>query len=123
MRYNHDIMRINERMTDAAALRELGSRIQRQRLDRNLTQQQLADQSEIARSTVARLEEGGGARLDVFLRVLRTLGLSDNLEALLPEPLPSPIEQLELQGRRRTRASGRRRQRDDKRATWEWGTP
>jgi len=117
-------MQIENSWTDATVLAELGRRLARLRLDRNLTQQQLADEAGVSRHTVLRLEDGHSVTLTALLRVLRAHGLLEGLEALVPEPLPSPIEQLERKGRQRRRASGshgRSGARDADR--WEWGTP
>jgi putative transcriptional regulator len=107
-------------MTDAVVLSEIGQRLERLRLERNITQAELARQAGISRRTLVRLEQGeelvGAAAL---LRVLRALGLLGQVEQLVPEALPSPIEQLRLQGRRRQRASGSKR--DDVAAPWTWG--
>jgi transcriptional regulator with XRE-family HTH domain len=57
-------------MSDEALLQELGQRIARLRLERNLTQAQLADQAG------EHLEAGAAAaQLSLFLRVLRQLDL------------------------------------------------
>jgi transcriptional regulator with XRE-family HTH domain len=102
-------MIINSQMTDEAILLELGARLARARIDLNLTQAELAEQSGVAKRTIERLESGEAAtQLSGFLRVCRTLGLLERFEILLPEPAPSPMAQLKLQGRRRQRASGRK---------------
>jgi putative transcriptional regulator len=112
-------MRITSLLTDAAVLAELGQRLERTRLERNITQQELAREAGITRGTVVRLEHGDSVGVAVLLRVLRAVDLLDRVDQLVPEPLPSPIEQLHLQGRRRQRASGGRR--DDVAAPWTWG--
>jgi putative transcriptional regulator len=108
-------------MTDAAVLTELGGRLERVRLERNITQSALAREAGISRRTLVRLEQGedqvGAATL---LRVLRALDLLENVDQLVPESLPSPIERLRSQGRRRQRASGARRDGEDA-APWTWG--
>ena len=63
-------------MSDEALLQELGQRIARLRLERNLTQAQLADQAGISKRTLEHLEAGAAAaQLSLFLRVLRQLDL------------------------------------------------
>ncbi|GAC1321346.1 MAG: hypothetical protein NVSMB25_14930 [Thermoleophilaceae bacterium] len=116
-------MRFANDLTDEATLRELGGRIARQRLDRNLTQQQLADEAGISRHTLLRLEDGQGVTLSALVRALRALELLDGLEALVPEPLPSPLEQLERERGQRQRASGTQADDDADHRAWEWGTP
>ncbi|MDP2712380.1 MAG: helix-turn-helix domain-containing protein [Solirubrobacteraceae bacterium] len=115
-------MQITNELVDDAVLAELGRRLTRLRLDRDLTQQQLADEAGVSRDTVLRLEGGRSVTLTALLRLLRALQLLEGIELLVPEPLPSPIEQLEREGARRRRASGSRPERDD-RAPWRWGTP
>ncbi len=112
-------MNITVRMTDQAILQELGERVARARIDRNLTQAALAEQSGVAKRTIERLESGESAtQLSGFLRVCRTLGLLDRFELLLPEPLPSPMAQLKQQGRKRQRASGLKAATATKKWTW-----
>jgi transcriptional regulator with XRE-family HTH domain len=119
-------MQITNGLTDDAALAELGSRLARARLARNLTQQQLADQAGVSVDTVRRLERRQSITLTALLRLLRALGQLDALDRLLPDELPSPIEQLERErGRRRRAAGSRGRRPQDKPAAepgdWKWG--
>jgi transcriptional regulator with XRE-family HTH domain len=61
---------------------------------RGLTQAQLADRSNIARATLARFEQGdGGISLDSLLRVLRALGILENLTKAL-DPYESDVGRL-----------------------------
>jgi len=106
--------------TDDAVLRELGSRLAQVRLDRNLTQAQLARQAGVSKRTVERMESGGVAtQLSGFIRACRVLDLLDRFEQLVPEPVPSPIAQLKLRGRRRRRASAKRTATPSP-AKWQW---
>ena len=99
-------MQITANLGDDAILRELGARIERARLERDLTQQQVADEAGVTRASVANLEAGASTRLVTVIRVLRVLGFVDALGQILPEADgPSPIELARLGGRRR-RASG-----------------
>src|SRR5258707_11603993 len=97
--------RTNE-ATDDVVLAELGGRLARIRLERNLTQAQLAEQAGVSKRTVERLEAGAVAtQLSGFIRVCRVLDVLDRLDALIAEPVPSPVAQLQLRGRQRQRAS------------------
>jgi len=92
--------------TDDTLLTELGARLAEARLEKNLTQAQLAMQAGISKRTVERLESGqAGTQLAAFIRVCRVLGLVERLETLIPESAPSPMTQLKLRGRKRQRAS------------------
>ena len=119
-------MQITNGLTDDAALAELGSRLARARLARNLTQRQLADQAGVSVDTVRRLERRQSITLTALLRLLRALGQLDVLDLLLGDELPSPIEQLERERGRRRRATGAHGQQPRAKPTaeprdWEWG--
>lgn len=93
-------------MTDQAVSAELGRRIEQFRLERNQTQQQIADEIGLSRISYRKLEAGEG-KLVNFIAVLRVFGLLDSLDKLLPETIFSPIEQLKMKGKVRKRASRR----------------
>jgi transcriptional regulator with XRE-family HTH domain len=113
-------MKITQQNTDAAVLTELGSRLARTRLERNLTQAELAKEAGVGKPTLERIEAGESARLVTLVRILRALGLLEGLDRLVPEPVPSPIEQLKLHGRRRQRATRARTPAREPRP-WRWG--
>jgi transcriptional regulator with XRE-family HTH domain len=114
-------MKMTKQATDEAFLSELGGRLARLRLDRNLTQAQLAAQAGVSKRTVERLESGSVAtQLSCFIRVCRVLDVVERFDALVPEPIPSPVEQLKLRGRKRQRASAKRRMKTSSKK-WQWG--
>lgn len=96
-------------MSDQAVLAEIGARLKRRRLDRNLTQQEVADRAGLTRVTVGEFERGSPASLLTLIRILRVLGGLEELETFLPDPGPSPLQLARLQGRQRQRASGRKK--------------
>lgn len=101
----------------------LSRRLEEIRLRRNITQSRLAREAGISRSTMTRLAQPGkGISLDSFIRILKALDLGDNLQALLPDPGFSPLEELE-RGSQPARQRARRKQRDQKKWTWEEPTP
>lgn len=114
-------MKITKEATDAAILSELGGRLAQARLERNLTQAQLAEQAGVSKRTVERLESGSVAtQMSGFIRLCRVLNLVERFELLVPEPMPSPVEQLKLRGRKRQRASARRKAEASPKK-WQWG--
>jgi len=100
-------MKMTNQSTDEVILHEIGARLAQARLDRNLTQAQLATQAGISKRTLERMESGANAgQLSAFIRVCRALGLVEHFELLLPAAGPSPMAQLKAGGRKRRRASG-----------------
>ncbi len=93
-------------MSDRAILVELGSRIQQERLNRNITQADLAARAGISRGALRLLESGRGSTLASLIRVLRALDRLESLASFLPAPGPSPVQLAKLRGKRRQRASG-----------------
>ena len=114
-------MKITKQATDEALLRELGGRLAQVRLERNLTQAQLSAQAGVSKRTVERLESGSVAtQLSGFIRVCRVLEVMERFDLLVPEPVPSPVEQLKLRGRQRRRASAKRQPKAPSKK-WQWG--
>jgi len=101
-------MRIDAQLTDAAILEQLGTRLKRTRLQRNLTQRRLAEEAGVSLATIRNLEDGKPSQLVTLIRAMRVLGLLGGLERAVPEPPPSPVEELRLRGRERRRASSPR---------------
>ena len=115
-------MKIANKVSDVMVLTELGARLAAIRLERNLTQSQLAEQAGVSKSTVQRLEAGAVAtQLSGFIRVCRTLDLVERFDLLIPEPVASPVAQLKLGGRQRQRASVTRLTPPASKK-WQWGT-
>lgn len=96
---------------------DLGRRLEAVRLSKNINQTQLATEAGVARRTITRLENGQGISLDTLIRVMRALGLSARLEALLPDPGIRPIERVRLKGRERKRARPGKKERLKE---WTW---
>ena len=93
-------------MSDSAILRELGARIQQERLNADVTQAEVALKAGISRGALRLLEAGRGSTLASFIRVLRALDRLSALDSFLPAPGPSPVQLARLKGKRRQRASG-----------------
>jgi len=110
-------------MTDSAVLTEIGSRLARLRLQRNLTQAQLAREAGVSTRTLIRLENGESSQVTNLIRVVRALGLLGNLDAFIPQPLPSPIAQLRSRAKERRRASpeAQTQKKGGPSTRWTWG--
>jgi transcriptional regulator with XRE-family HTH domain len=120
-------MHFDEIMTDAAVRAELGRRLERHRLERNLTQAEMAAEAGIGQATVQRAERGDSVQMTSMIKLMRALGLLAGLDAAVPESIDLPIAQLEREQRKtRRRASGTRRSsspdaEDFAGKSWEWG--
>ncbi len=126
-------MQLDEIMTDAAVLAELGRRLERQRLERNWTQAGLATEAGVGQATVQRAERGASVQMTSMIKLLRALGLLTGLDLAVPESIDLPIAQLEREQRkRRRRARGARGTRGARRGPstesaessdepWTWG--
>lgn len=91
------------------AARQLGSRIQRARLARQLTQADLAERVRASLGSIARIEKGEpGVALWVWLNAMENLGLLPQLESLAD---PATDALLEASAPKRA-ASARRRNLD-----------
>lgn len=117
-------MRIESQLTDETILTELGERLARLRLSRDLTQQQLGESAGVGRRLVQRIEAGEAVTTTNLVRVLRELDALDALDRLIPQSAPSPVEEVKLRGRQRRRASGAHgsdSEPADQARPWRWG--
>ena len=85
----------------------IGLAVRQWRIDAGLSQDELAARASLSRSAIQQLEGAQGSRLETLIRVLRSLGRLDALDALAPRTGPSPIELL-AEERRGERALPRR---------------
>ncbi|WP_373530915.1 helix-turn-helix transcriptional regulator [Vampirovibrio sp.] len=114
-------MRIENLTPDEAVLAELGSRIARYRLNRDMTQEALAKAAGISIITLKRIENGEHATNIVnIISLLRALKLLDNLELILPSEPVSPLQQMRTQKKSRKRASSRPKNTAQE-PIWTWG--
>jgi len=117
-------MRTNDfnNLSDAVILAELGQRLARHRLNRNITQAAVSREAGVARRTVSRLENGHSVDSQSLIRILRALGLLDRLDELVPAPRPSPLALAERKGQQRERARSSTQSADqaEQKAGWVW---
>jgi transcriptional regulator with XRE-family HTH domain len=112
-------MRIEELMSDDAILKEIGQRLARRRVDLEFTQAELAVQAGVSKRTVERVEAGESTQTVTLIRILRILGLLEALDAAVPVTGPRPLDLLKLKGKRRQRASSKKR-REPAGEGWSW---
>ena len=115
-------MKIEKSLSDQAVIGEIGARLAAIRLSRNQTQAQLAREAGVSLRTLTRMESGEVAtQLSGFVRVCRALDLLGGINALVPEPAPSPLAMVKLHGRARKRASTAGPTGRHAAKAWTWG--
>ena len=112
-------MKISRFLTDEAILAEIGGRIARRRIDLQMTQEDVAGQAGVAKRTVERIEAGASAQMPSIIRIFRVLDLLRNLDQVIPEAGPGPMELLQRKSKTRQRAS-RSRKPDAAGKPWTW---
>lgn len=90
--------------TDAAIVADMGQRLRLVRLNKSITQQTLAEQTGLNRTTIRDIERGKPVNIMSLLPVLRALDLLENLDAVLPHPLRQPALGSRQVARQRVRA-------------------
>ncbi len=117
-------------MTPGAILEEVGDRLLQRRIERNLTQAELAKRAGVGKRTLERLEAGESTQLSTFIKILAELGLAGDFLGMIPEAVPGPMEELKAKGakpRRRVRHSKKPKEEFlpgrmyDAPGGWTWG--
>lgn len=111
-------MQITNQTAEDLTLTELGTRLRQSRLNQGISQAELAAQAGVSELTISKMESGSLGQAKNFLRVLRALGLLDNIDAAVPRAVSSPIAESDRGGRPRKRArrGGSRKDIDE----WTW---
>lgn len=99
---------INFSMTDQAVAKELGLRLKQQRLNKDFSQKNIADRAGISITAVQGAERGE-TTIMTMIKILRVLGNLEQLDVFLPEPKISPLQMSKLEGKKRQKASGKRK--------------
>lgn len=94
-------------MTRDEWMKRIGENLRARRLRENLSQQTLAERSDVSLNAVKNLESGRGASVHSLVSVCRTLGAVGWIDSLAPASETSPLE-IAKRGRMRLRATPRR---------------
>lgn len=78
-------------LSNADVVTEIGIRLKKERINKKLTQRQLAIKAGISLFTVSQIEKGNSVSVNMLVAVIRVLRLLPNLELLLPEQQISPV--------------------------------
>ncbi len=96
-------------MTNVTIVKELCKSIKQMRLNQNLSQEELAENSGVNRVTISRMETGQAINLLTMIQLLRALDRLDLLNTFIIEPEISPIMVMEEQSKYRKKASSPRK--------------
>lgn len=101
-------------MSDPAILEVLGDFIQKTRLQKNKTQQEVAAAAGINRSTIVQIENGGGGTLLSFIQILRALEQLHLFQSFEIRQQLSPLQLAKVELKKRQRASNKQKPANDK---------
>ncbi len=97
-------------ISDKALLKQIGSFIKHHRMQKNKTQESLATDAGISRSTLSLLERGEGVTLPTLIQVLRMLDQLQVMDVFLVEKQVSPILLAKMEQKKRHRVSGKKQE-------------
>jgi transcriptional regulator with XRE-family HTH domain len=92
-------------MSDDRLAQLLGEFIKHHRVDKNISQDELATKAGLSRPTISLMERGKSMNLNSIIRVLRVLDLLYLFDAIKITQTISPIEMLKIQEKQRKRSS------------------
>lgn len=95
-------------MSDKAIAEAMGDFVRHHRLQKNLSQHEVAKMANISRSTLSLLERGEAVTVPTLLQVLRVLELFHVLQDFEVKKRLSPIAMAKLEREERKRASAKR---------------
>ncbi len=103
----------------------IGARFLAARLNKNMTQEELANRSGVSEKTLSNLEKGKkSVGLLNIIAIMRALNLLDQLDSFMPEPPPraaSLLDNKSKQRPQRRRASNKQSQSSAaKNPSWSW---
>jgi transcriptional regulator with XRE-family HTH domain len=101
--------------------KDLGEKIEKERLSRGITLTDLASASGLTRKTLYRIVHGESTSLDSFIRVLIALGIQDRLDYLIPEISIHPMEMVTRFNKPKIGGKSRRKNNKLQSGKWVWG--
>lgn len=105
-------------LTSHAGITMLGTRLRNYRIDREMTQQELALRSGVSLRSLQNFENGKDIQLGNYIKLMVALGLADNLNMMIPDVTTRPSAYLQPHPRQRVRKS---KTVAETPATFKWG--
>ena len=81
-------------MTNEAISNDIATRIKRYRLQAGYSQEDLSKKTGLSLHSISNIETGKNITFDNLIKVLRALGLINNVRLLVPDTLNSPFDEL-----------------------------
>lgn len=104
-------------MSDKALIKQIGAFIKHHRLRQNKTQDEIAEEAGISRSTLSLLERGETVTILTLIQILRVLDQLHIIDAFRVDERLSPMALAKIEKEKRKRASRQDRQ-DQKLSEW-----
>jgi transcriptional regulator with XRE-family HTH domain len=104
--------------SDDAIMGNLGAQLRQMRLNKDLTQKQLAEFSGLSRSAISDMETGGNGSMRSFIQILRALDKFEILNHFKTAAPVSPIQVAKMRGKIRKQASGTTQNNDKNDSAW-----
>jgi len=104
-------------MSDQALAGQIGAFVRHHRLEQNRTQDSLAHEAGISRSTLSLLERGQTVTLATLIQVLRVLDQLQVMDAFVVQQRVSPLVLARMQKEKRQRARGKQ---GDETTEYDW---
>ena len=109
-------MKINGELNDKAVFQELANRFKQYRIAYPMTRTELADKAMVSVGTVARFENNNDISLCNVIKLIKAIGLIENLDLLIPDYQNRPSFYV---GNENTRKRAGRKKKDQ--ISWKWG--
>lgn len=97
-------------------IRELGQKIKTYRIMKEMSQQDLEDESGVSKRSISRLEQGEMVQVDNLFKIIIALGLGENIELLVPDQTKRPSYHLA-----RTESKTKRVRKKTQKNEFKWG--
>ncbi len=113
-------MKITISSSTEEVLCEVGKRIKAARINANMTQRQMAENTGLSLKTVSNLENGKDVSFSTVIDVLRAMGNLQSLDVVLPENVVRPSQIVQM-GKSRERVRSRKLRVAEAESGWKWG--
>ena len=96
-------------LSDTEILRKTGRYLRRERLNKNITQEELQNLTGVHKKTISDAENGKNITLLNMISIMRGLKLLNRIDFMMEDEQISPVMLAKLKGKVPERATGRRR--------------